>query len=65
MRPRTAATLNENAELLRTFREIATLQRIEVERPPDGVGDHAAGAALARELGMGVLAERLEKIAAA
>jgi DNA polymerase-1 len=65
MRPRTAATLNENAELLRTFRHIATLQRIEVERPPDGTGDHAAGAALARELGMGGLAERLEKMAAA
>jgi DNA polymerase-1 len=65
MRPRTAATLNENAELLRTFREIATLQRIAVERPPDGAGDHAAGAAVARELGMRALAERLEKMATA
>jgi DNA polymerase-1 len=65
MRPRTAATLNGNAQLLRTFREIATLQRIEVGRPPDEAGAHAAGAALARELGMRALAERLERMTAA
>ena len=60
MRPRIAATLREHAELLRTFREIATLQRIEVERPPDAATDFAGGAAKAGELGMRRLAERLQ-----
>jgi DNA polymerase-1 len=61
MRPRTAASLRENADLLRTFREIATLQRIEVQRPPDHGTDFAGGARVARELGMARLAERLER----
>jgi DNA polymerase-1 len=61
MRPRTASSLRENAELLRTFREIATLQRIELQRPPDRATDFAAGARVARELGMARLAERLER----
>ncbi len=64
MRPRLAATLREQAELLRTFKRIATLQRIEVERPPDREPDYAAGAQAARELGMRRLAERLERGAA-
>ncbi len=59
MRPRTAAALRENEQLLRTFREIATLQRIEVELPPDHGTDFAGGAAAARKLGMKRLAERL------
>ena len=46
---------------LRAFREIATLQPVEVERPPDSPVDRAGGAAAARELGMKGLAERLEK----
>ena len=46
---------------LRAFREIATLQPVEVERPPDCPVDRAGGAAAARELGMKGLAERLEK----
>ena len=33
MRPRIAAALRENAELLRTFKRIATLQQIDVEPP--------------------------------
>jgi DNA polymerase-1 len=61
MRPRTASALRENADLLRTFRKIATLQRIELQRPPDGTTDFAAGALAARELGMARLAERLER----
>jgi DNA polymerase-1 len=60
MRPRVAATLREHAELLRTFKHIATLQRIEVERPPDADTDFAGGAAQAGELGMRRLAQRLE-----
>jgi 5'-3' exonuclease len=63
MRPRTAAALRENAELLRTFKQIATLQRIAVERPPDRATDFAGGALAARKLGMNRLAERLEKLA--
>jgi DNA polymerase-1 len=62
MRPRTATALRENAELLRTFKQIATLQRIDVDRPPDRATDFAGGALAARKLGMNRLAERLEKL---
>ena len=67
MRPRVAAALRENAELLRTFKQIATLQRIDVERPAQTARtDFAAGARVrAGELGMRRLAERLERLAAA
>jgi 5'-3' exonuclease len=65
MRPRTAASLRENEELLRTFKRIATMQQIEVQRPADRDTDFAGGALAARELGMRRLAERLEKMAAA
>jgi 5'-3' exonuclease len=63
IRPRAAAALRENEELLRSFREIATLQLIDVKRPPDVPTDFAAGAEHARKLGMRRLAERLEKLA--
>jgi 5'-3' exonuclease len=60
MRPRVASALRENAELLRTFKEIATLVELDVERPADRASDFAAGARGARELGMERLAKRLE-----
>ncbi|HEX4837861.1 MAG TPA: 5'-3' exonuclease [Solirubrobacteraceae bacterium] len=63
LRPRIAATLRENAELLRAFKRVATLVEIDVQRPPDRPTDHAAGAAMAREIGMNRLAERLEQLA--
>jgi hypothetical protein len=63
MRPRIAAALRENAELLRTFKEIATLVELDVEPPPDRATDFAAGALAAQELGMGRLAKRLEGLA--
>jgi 5'-3' exonuclease len=63
IRPRAAAALRENEELLRSFREIATLQSIDVERPPDAPTNFAGGASHARKLGMKRLAERLEKLA--
>jgi 5'-3' exonuclease len=63
LRPRAAAALREHAELLRTFKRIATLQRIEVERPADHTTDFAAGAVATGDLGMRRLAERLEKLA--
>jgi 5'-3' exonuclease len=65
MRPRVAATLREHAELLIAFKEIATLQRIEVRPPADRATDFAGGAVVASELGMRRLAERLEKLARA
>jgi DNA polymerase-1 len=63
IRPRAAAALRENDELLRSFREIATLQLFDVERPPDAPTDFTHGAKHARKLGMKRLAERLEKLA--
>lgn len=65
MRPRTAAALRENDALLRTFKLIATLQRIDVKTPPDAATDFAGGARHARKLGMRRLAERLEGMATA
>jgi 5'-3' exonuclease len=59
MRPRIAAALRENAELLRKFKEIATLQRIVVEPASDRATDFAGGARAADKLGMKRLAERL------
>jgi 5'-3' exonuclease len=63
MRPRVAAALCENAELLRKFKQIATLQRVEVEPPSSRATDFAGGADAARELGMNRLAERLDRMA--
>jgi DNA polymerase-1 len=65
MRPRIVAALRENEELLRTFKQIATLQRIDVSAPPDCATDYGGGSRAARELGMRRLAERLEGMAAA
>jgi 5'-3' exonuclease len=65
MRPRTAAALRENDELLRTFKDIATLQRIDVQRPADRPTDFAGGGRLAREMGMRRLADRLDTLASA
>ena len=59
-RPRIAAALTENADELRAFARIATLQPAEVARPPDRETDLRGGAAAARELGLRRLAERLE-----
>jgi 5'-3' exonuclease len=56
------ALLDQRDELLR-FREIATLQEVDVELPPDRPTNLAGGAAAARERGMNRLAERLEKAA--
>jgi 5'-3' exonuclease len=58
------STLLAQADELRAFREIATLREPEVKRPPDAATEFAAGASAARELGMGRLADRLEKEAA-
>jgi 5'-3' exonuclease len=60
MRPRIAAVLRDNAELLREFKQIATLQRIDVQPAIERGTDFAGGARMADELGMHRLAERLE-----
>jgi 5'-3' exonuclease len=65
LRPRVAQSLHENAELLRTFKRIATLVELDVERPPDTPTNFAKGAAKAREAGMERLAKRLEELATA
>lgn len=57
------ALLEGRDELLR-FREIATLQTIDVKLPQDSPTDLAGAAAAARKKGMNRLAERLEKAAA-
>ena len=56
------ALMEQRDELLR-FKEIATLQDVPVELPPDRPTDLPGGAAAARERGMNRLAERLEKAA--
>ncbi len=42
--PRIAASISENEELLRAFKQIATLQTVEVRAPDDRASDFAAGA---------------------
>jgi 5'-3' exonuclease len=59
MTPRIAASLRENADLLRDFKRIATLQPVGVMLPEDRETYFTAGATAARELGMSRLAERL------
>jgi 5'-3' exonuclease len=63
LRARIAKTLTENAGLLRTFKEVATLQEIALARPPDRDTDFRTGAAAAAELGMGRLSQRLSDLA--
>lgn len=60
-RPRIAGALLDSADALRSFREIATLQPVDVERPPDRPTDMEGGARAARALGLNRLAERLEE----
>ncbi len=65
LRPRVAQSLHKNAELLRTFKRVATLVELDVERPSDIPTDFAGGAAKAREIGMERLAARLDELAVA
>ncbi len=63
MRPRVAATLRDNEQLLRTFARVATLQRIDVDAPADRGTYYAGGAQAASDLGMTRLAARLRDMA--
>jgi 5'-3' exonuclease len=58
-KPRVATALREQADELRDFLAIATLQRVEVARPADRATDLAGGAEAAEALGMRRLADRL------
>lgn len=60
-RPRLARTLRDHAGQLRTFREIAQLRTVSLERPADAPTDLIGGARAARALGMRRLAVRLER----
>jgi 5'-3' exonuclease len=60
---RVRGSLRDSAEELRAFKEIATLRRVPLERPPDRRTDLAAGAKAAQALGMRRLASRLEGLA--
>jgi DNA polymerase-1 len=62
-RPRVAAALREHADELLMFRQIAQLQPVELEAPPDSPTDLASGQAAAQRLGLGQLARRLEAAA--
>jgi 5'-3' exonuclease len=65
LRPRVRASLTDDADALRDYRKMATLQPVDIERPPDQPTDWAAAAAAARERGMNRLAERLEAFGSA
>src|SRR5205823_3878115 len=61
--PRIRGALHDQADELRSFKDIATLRQLDLERPPDRSTDYRGGAAAARARGMFRLAERLEKMA--
>jgi 5'-3' exonuclease len=60
--PRVRAALHEQADELRSFRHMATLQPVAVERPADRPTDFASAAGAAEGLGMRRLAERLRAL---
>ena len=62
-RPRVAQTLKSQADELREFRKIATLQPIEVACPPDAPTAFGTAAQAATARGMSRLATRLEALA--
>jgi 5'-3' exonuclease len=62
-RPALRTSLMGSRDELLAFKDIATLRDAGVKRPKDRATDYAGGANAARELGMGRLAERLEKAA--
>ena len=62
-KPSVRRALIEQADELRSFRDIATLRTVTVDRPPDRPTDYARGSAAAAELGMGRLSKRLSDAA--
>jgi DNA polymerase-1 len=64
-KPSVRRALIEQADELRSFKDIATLRTVPLDRPADRPTDYAGGAAAAADIGMGRLADRLEKAATA
>ena len=64
-KPRIAASLNDNCDLLRVFLDVATVRTADCELPDDAATNHAAGADAAELLGMPKLAERLRAASSA
>jgi 5'-3' exonuclease len=62
-RPRVAAALRDQADELREFRKIATLQPISVTCPPDTPTTFGEASAAASARGMNRLASRLQELA--
>jgi 5'-3' exonuclease len=62
-KPSVRRALIEQADELRSFKDIATLRTIPVKRPPDAPTNFAGGIPVAREHGMNRLAGRLEELA--
>ena len=62
-KPSVRRALIEQADELRSFRDIATLRTVAVDLPPDTPTDYEGGAAAAEALGMGRLAKRLQDAA--
>lgn len=58
-KPAVRRALIEQADELRTFKDIATLRILDLERPADSPTDFAAGSEAAEAMGMARLAERL------
>ena len=58
-KPSVRRALIEQRDELLMFRDVATLRRVELDRPPDAPTDWAAAAAAAEALGLRRLAERL------
>jgi DNA polymerase-1 len=58
---RVSGALLDGREQLLVFKELATLQHVDVELPADNALDREAAAAAARERGMERLAKRLER----
>ena len=61
-KPTVRTALIEQADELRTFKDLATLRTAPVEPPPDRPTDGAGGATAAEALGMKRLAERLRSL---
>ena len=60
-KPSVRKALLDDPDQLLAFKEIATVQHVDVEPPPDTPLDRERAAAKARELGMNALAKRLEE----
>lgn len=59
LKPRAIGALVDQADELRSFKDIATLRPVDVDRPADRSTNWSAAAAAAKERGMGRLSERL------